>query len=126
MELARAEAELARAVAEAELARAVAEAELGAGAELARTRHRCWRRSARRGGERGAAVGERGSGVFRAVAELSRARHRCWRRSARRGGERGSGVLRAGAELVTEPTNYTKLSKKIIHQSRRLSKLKSV
>ena len=29
-------------------------------------------------------------------------------------------------EGVTEPTNYTKLSKKIIHQSRRLSKLKPV
>ena len=28
--------------------------------------------------------------------------------------------------IVTEPTNYTKLSKKIIHQSRRLSKLKPV
>ena len=27
---------------------------------------------------------------------------------------------------VTEPTNYMKLSKKIIHQSRRLSKLKPV
>ena len=27
---------------------------------------------------------------------------------------------------VTEPTNYTKLSKKIIHQSRRLNELKPV
>ena len=30
------------------------------------------------------------------------------------------------AEPVTEPTNYTKLSKKIIRQSRRFSKLKPV
>ena len=29
-------------------------------------------------------------------------------------------------ETVTEPTNYTKLSKKIIRQSRRFSKLKPV
>ena len=29
-------------------------------------------------------------------------------------------------DIVTEPTNYTKLSKKIIHQSRRLNKLKPV
>ncbi|CAD6335012.1 unnamed protein product [Miscanthus lutarioriparius] len=76
-------------MAEAELARAVAEAELGAGAELARARHRCWRRSARRGGERGAAVGERGSGVLRAGAELAPTRRRCWRRSARGGMEAG-------------------------------------
>ena len=39
---------------------------------------------------------------------------------------RGSGTpleMKAG---VTEPTNYTKLSKKIIRQSRRFSKLKPV
>ena len=39
-------------------------------------------------------------------------------------------ILRASSdpneEDVAEPTNYTKLSKKIIHQSRRLSKLKPV
>jgi hypothetical protein len=36
----------------------------------------------------------------------------------------GSGSFRT--DCVTEPTNYMKLSKKIIHRSRRFSKLKPV
>ena len=65
-------------------------------AELAR--RRCWRRSARRGGEWGAAIGERGSGVLRAGAELARARRRCWRRSACGGEERPDEVHGRGGE----------------------------
>ena len=62
------------------------------------------------------------------MGELDAAMRLEWGRNELGFGKVGSQEQRLAYKVVpvTEPTNYTKLSKKIIHQSRRLSKLKPV